>query len=72
MMNREVSLTEENVIGILYNLLCATNFIHQVGVIHRDIKSANLLINSDGQIKLCDFGLSRCVPKKNDTYKRVK
>jgi len=30
---------------------------HECGIIHRDIKSSNILINYNGNIKLCDFGL---------------
>jgi mitogen-activated protein kinase 1/3 len=63
MMNEGVSLKEPQIIAILYNMLCAINSIHHVGIIHRDIKSANILINSKCNVKLCDFGLARCIPK---------
>lgn len=33
--------------------------MHQIGIIHHDLKPDNLLIDSDGHIKLTDFGLSR-------------
>ncbi|KAL6933446.1 uncharacterized protein HGUI_02886 [Hanseniaspora guilliermondii] len=33
-------------------------YLHQKKIIHRDIKPSNILVNSDGQIKLCDFGVS--------------
>lgn len=33
-------------------------YLHQQKIIHRDIKPSNILVNSEGQIKLCDFGVS--------------
>ena len=34
-------------------------YIHSANVIHRDIKTRNLLIDTDCNIKICDFGLAR-------------
>jgi serine/threonine protein kinase len=34
-------------------------YIHSANVIHRDLKTSNLLVNNDCDIKICDFGLSR-------------
>lgn len=44
----------------------AIAFLHSKNMIHRDIKSDNLLISENWNVKLCDFGLSRSVsePKK--------
>lgn len=44
---------------VLYNILCAINFIHSAGVMHRDIKPANILVKSNCSVMFCDFGLSR-------------
>lgn len=53
---------EQHVKIIMYNLLCAINFLHSANVMHRDIKPANLLVDETCQIKLCDFGQARPVP----------
>ena len=44
---------------IVYNLLCATKYLHDSNVLHRDLKPANVLLNEDCTIKLCDYGLAR-------------
>ena len=48
---------------ILYKCLCALNFVHSGNVVHRDIKSSNLLIDQNFNITICDFGTSRPIPK---------
>ena len=42
----------------LEQVLFGLQYLHHQGVIHRDIKSANLLVSTDGTIKVTDFGVS--------------
>ncbi|KAA1119349.1 hypothetical protein PGT21_023037 [Puccinia graminis f. sp. tritici] len=44
---------------ILMQLLSATALCHNNWIIHRDLKTSNLLMNNRGQIKVADFGLAR-------------
>lgn len=43
---------EELVIVYIRQILDGLNYLHEEGVIHRDIKSANILISTDGSVKL--------------------
>jgi mitogen-activated protein kinase 1/3 len=60
------NFSDMHVMVILYNLLCALNYIHTANLMHRDLKPANILINDECAVKLCDFGLSRTVPVYED------
>lgn len=44
---------------IIRQLLDATCYLHDRGVLHRDLATKNVLFNLSGDIKVCDFGISR-------------
>ena len=60
----KIQLGEKPLKVILYNMLCSVNFIHGANIVHRDLKPGNILIDENSQIKICDFGLARCLPNK--------
>ncbi|KAF8059424.1 erkB [Scenedesmus sp. PABB004] len=45
----------------MYQLFRALKYMHSAQLLHRDIKPSNLLLNSECQVKLADFGLARSV-----------
>ncbi|OMJ25941.1 Cyclin-dependent kinase 11B [Smittium culicis] len=44
---------------LMLQLLSAIAFLHDNWILHRDLKTSNLLMNNEGQIKVADFGLAR-------------
>lgn len=68
----DFSLKEDShLIIILYNLLCALNFLHSANITHRDIKPNNFLLDNDCKVCICDFGMARTFESK-DGKKRSK
>ena len=54
-------LTMDDVRMYVYHILCGLKYIHSCAVLHRDLKPGNILLDKNYQIKICDFGLARCV-----------
>ena len=52
-------LTDEHYQYFIYQILNGLKYIHSAGVVHRDLKPSNLLVNSNCDLKICDFGLAR-------------
>ncbi|CAG9533888.1 unnamed protein product [Cercopithifilaria johnstoni] len=52
-------IDQQVVKSLMHQLLCGLAFCHSHNVLHRDLKPQNLLINTNMQLKLADFGLAR-------------
>jgi eukaryotic-like serine/threonine-protein kinase len=55
----QVRFNAEQAINIVSQLLKALQYAHEHGVWHRDVKPANILLVTDGLIKVTDFGIAR-------------
>ncbi|XP_050306702.1 neither inactivation nor afterpotential protein C [Anthonomus grandis grandis] len=62
--NRRMS--EEHIGYILKELVKAIVYLHEHNIIHRDIKASNVLLTKEGEVKLCDFNLSRKLKDKEE------
>lgn len=52
-------LSDDHCQFFLYQILRGMKYIHSAEIIHRDLKPRNLLVNSNCDLKICDYGLAR-------------
>jgi serine/threonine protein kinase len=64
-------LTETETKFFIAETLLAIDFVHRTGFIHRDIKPDNLLLTTDGHIRLTDFGLSTKLDRYSDPLTKL-
>ena len=57
-------LPEKVIARFVSEILTALDYLHKKGVIHRDLKSTNILLTEESILKLSDFGLSKLTDKK--------
>ena len=58
-LERKDSFGLREICQIITQTLDGIGYAHGQGVIHRDMKSANVMINNDGRVKINDFGIAR-------------
>lgn len=54
-------LEQQEAIGIAIQVANGLSEVHRQGIVHRDVKPQNMIISSDGKVKLADFGIARAV-----------
>lgn len=67
---KKTPLIDESILAnITLQMLCGLTYLHSKNQLHRDIKPGNVLLNSFGEVKLSDFGISRELPENVDFSK---
>ncbi len=67
MIDARGHVPQELVLTFLQSMLGALDAVHTIGVVHRDMKPANVMIRKDGQPILIDFGAARVMGKAGAT-----
>ncbi|KAK8925689.1 Mitogen-activated protein kinase kinase kinase 2 [Platanthera zijinensis] len=58
LLKEDGRLPEESVHDLAHDIVKALQFLHSKGIIYCDLKPSNILLDENGHIKLCDFGLA--------------
>ncbi|ETN37185.1 uncharacterized protein HMPREF1541_08175 [Cyphellophora europaea CBS 101466] len=59
-------LEEKFIVIVARELAKALKGLHEAGIIHRDIKAANVLVHEEGNLQLCDFGVANVLDTRTD------
>lgn len=72
-MNRKVApLDEDTTRFVAAEILLALEHLHSFGVVYRDLKLENILIDDEGHTRLADFGLTKVLMREDGTLRRTK
>ena len=57
-IQRKKNLSEREAIGIALQLIDGIDMAHKMGIVHRDIKPQNIIVSTEGVVKIADFGIA--------------
>lgn len=58
-IDKHERFTVPDIVRIMGEVCAGLQYSHQRGVVHRDIKPGNIMMTTDGQVKIADFGIAR-------------
>ena len=63
---RSQKLSNDHTCYFTYQIFRGLKYIHSANVLHRDLKPSNILVNSNCDLRICDFGLARIADPEYD------
>jgi 5'-AMP-activated protein kinase, catalytic alpha subunit len=63
-LERHGKLPEEKACLLFRQIIQGIQYCHSQSIVHRDLKPENLLFDSNGDLKICDFGFSNVMKKE--------
>jgi len=61
LLRNDGPLTPRRAMEVMGDVCAALDFSHRHGIVHRDVKPANIMINRAGAVKVMDFGIARAI-----------
>lgn len=67
MIKKSAPISSDDSLKIISNVLATLEFAHQKDICHRDIKPGNIMVDSQGEVKIIDFGIAKSKTDPNLT-----
>lgn len=71
LLNKQIEINIAQCKHIFEQLLRGMEYLHSNGILHRDVKGSNILIDNQGKLRITDFGLARKIKADSDYTNRV-